>query len=159
MVTPSRLFLVYLVVEAAALAALIATIGFGWTLLLIIGSFVAGLLLAGSQLRAQLRRLLGGRRGGAFGGGALADGALADGALVAVGTLLVVVPGLVSTVAGLLVLLPPTRSVVRRVAGARRSGPYRRAARADVIDGEVGDVIDTKITAGEVVVVSPAPTP
>ena len=53
----SRLFLVYVLVELAVLVALASTIGLGWTLLLLLAAFVAGLALAGSQLKRQLARL------------------------------------------------------------------------------------------------------
>jgi UPF0716 protein FxsA len=77
---------------------------------------------------------------------------VADGALVLAGGLMLLVPGFVSDVIGLLLLLPPTRALLRRpvtalVAG-RLLGPLgsagavfgaggRRPARGDVIDGEV----------------------
>lgn len=98
----SRLFLLYAVIELAVLVALTSTIGFGWTLLLLVGTFILGVALAGSQAKRQLARL---RTGGA----------VTDGALVALGTVLVVMPGLVTTAAGLLLLLPPTRAVARPI--------------------------------------------
>ena len=52
-----RLFLVYAVVELAVLVALASTIGFGWTVLLMLGTFLVGLALAGSQVRRHIRRL------------------------------------------------------------------------------------------------------
>ena len=79
-----------------------------------------------------------------------------DSALVGLGSLLVVVPGLVTTAAGLLLLLPPSRAAARPVlSGAGRPrlrpahpadpvagvGPYPPAA-SDYIDGEVIDVAD-----------------
>src|SRR5271170_3712510 len=96
----SRLFLVYVVVELAVMIALASTLGLGWTLLLLLVTFAAGLALAGSQLKLQLTRLRSGL-------GADQLRFASDGALVARGTLLVVVPGLVTTAAGLLLLLPP----------------------------------------------------
>lgn len=143
----TRLFLVYAVLEVAVLVALTATIGFGWTLLLFTGAFVAGVVLAGSQAKRQLGRLRSG-------------GAVTDGALVALGTLLLVVPGLVTTVAGLLLLCPPTRAAARPVltavavrglgrraplvtaatVGAQHYSTRRASDRTDVIDGEVIDV-------------------
>ena len=53
----SRLFLVYVVAELAVVVALASTIGLGWTLLLLLAAFAAGLALAGSQLKRQLNRL------------------------------------------------------------------------------------------------------
>ncbi|HME17728.1 MAG TPA: FxsA family protein [Mycobacterium sp.] len=150
----SRLFLVYVLVELAVLVALASTIGLGWTLLLLLAAFVTGLALAGSQLKRQLGRL---RSGLTTQQSQLAT----DGAMVALGSVLVVVPGLVTTAAGLLLLLPPTRAVARplltamAVRGIGRRAPlitvttvgadrYASAPRPrpDYIDGEVIDVTD-----------------
>jgi UPF0716 protein FxsA len=150
----SRLFLVYVLVELAVLVALASTIGLGWTLLLLLAAFVAGLALAGSQLKRQLARL---RSGLTTPQSQLAT----DGAMVALGSVLVVVPGLVTTAAGLLLLLPPTRAAARplltamAVRGIGRRAPlitvttfgadrYASAPRprGDYIDGEVLDVTD-----------------
>ena len=147
----SRLFLVYVVAELAVVVALASTIGLGWTLLLLLVAFVAGLALAGSQLKLQLTRLRSG----------LADQSrlAADTTAVAVGTLLMVVPGLVTSAAGLLLLLPPTRAAARpvlaamAVRGIGRRFPlitvatvgaerFDHRARPDYIDGEVLDVED-----------------
>jgi UPF0716 protein FxsA len=68
---------------------------------------------------------------------------LTDGMLVAAGGVLLFVPGLVTDVAGLLLLLPPTRALVRRrlVRAAEERAPELRTARirsqAPVVDGEV----------------------
>jgi UPF0716 protein FxsA len=150
----SRLFLVYVLVELAVVVALASTIGVGWTLLLLLAAFVAGLALAGSQLKRQLTRL---RSGLNAGQSRLAT----DGALVALGTVLVVIPGLVTTAAGMLLLLPPTRAAARPVLtamaarGIGRRAPLitvttvgadryasTRQPRPDYIDGEVIDVTD-----------------
>lgn len=95
-----RLFLLYAVVELAVLVALVSTIGFGWTVLALAGAFVLGLALAGSQLRRHLRRLRSGLTA------ANAAGTVTDSALVALGTVLVVIPGLASSALGALLLLP-----------------------------------------------------
>jgi UPF0716 protein FxsA len=151
----SRLLLVYAVVELAAIFALVSTIGWGWALLILLATFVLGwgLLapLAGSQLLHQLRRMRSGARE--------AQSTLGDGALVAVATGLVLIPGLVTTAIGALLLLPPVRAVAgpsvtaialrslqRRVplvsyprafTESRRGYP---ADERDYIDGEVIDV-------------------
>ncbi len=150
----SRLFLVYVLVELAVVVALASTIGLGWTLLLLLAAFVAGLALAGSQLKRQLTRLRSGLT-------SQQERLATDGALVALGTVLVVVPGLVTTAAGVLLLLPPTRAVARPLLTAMAArGIGRRAPlitvttvgadryastprpRTDYIDGEVIDVTD-----------------
>jgi UPF0716 protein FxsA len=48
-----RLFLLYVITELAVIVALAATIGFGWTVLLLLSTFVLGLALAGSQLKRK----------------------------------------------------------------------------------------------------------
>jgi UPF0716 protein FxsA len=146
----SRLFLLYVVAELAVLVALASTIGLGWTLLLLLAAFAGGLVLAGSQLKVQLNRLRSGLNAGQ-------SKLAADGMAVALGILLVVMPGLLTSVAGLLLLLPPTRAAARPLLGAmavrglgRRVplitvtgvGPYHRPPRPDYIDGEVIDVIE-----------------
>jgi UPF0716 protein FxsA len=155
-----RLFFLYVIVELAVVIALASTIGIGWTLLAVVGTFVLGIALAGSQLRRQLAKL---RRG-------VGDpqGAVTDSALVALGTLLVFIPGLVTTAVGSLMLLPPTRAAMRPLAGALAArGIARKVAilnldgvnlggvnvggvtapptgHGDYIDGEVLDVFDTR---------------
>jgi UPF0716 protein FxsA len=152
-----RWFLVYVVVELAAVVALASTIGIGWTALLLLATFAIGLVLAGSQVKRHIRRLRNGFDN--------PQGVLTDSALIGLGTLLVVIPGLVTSALGLLLLSPPTRAaarpvlsllVARRVpligaaaaaarpystAGSRR---YDTAGHGDYIDGEVIDVVDVE---------------
>ena len=142
-----RLFLVYALVELAVVVALASTIGFGWTVLLLLATFVVGVALAGSQVRRHIRRLQSGLNA------RTAQGAVTDSALVALGTVLVVIPGLASSVLGALLLLPPTRAAARPVltAMAARRVPLITVAsagacgyagrRGDYIDGEVIDVV------------------
>ncbi len=158
-----RLFLIYAVVEMAVIVALTATIGFGWTVLALAGTFLAGLALAGSQLRRHVQRLQAGLSGPGVQG---QMGLATDSLLVALGTVLVVVPGLASSLVGALLLLPPTRAVARPLvtalaarkvafitAGATGVGAAAQGYRtyrgsqpgglADYIDGEVIEVVDT----------------
>jgi UPF0716 protein FxsA len=160
----SRLLLIYAAVELAVIFALASTIGFGWTLLVLLATFLVGCgvlaPLGGWQLTQQLVQLRS--------GSTQPQRALSDGALVAIASGLVLVPGLVTTVLGLLLLVPPIRAVarpgltaialrgfLRRVpltADARtsdaRAWKYRPAAddrrdntdAPDYIDGEVIDV-------------------
>lgn len=117
------LFLLYVIVEVSALVALTSTVGIGWTILAVVGAFVIGLVLAGSQARRALGQL---RRGGRSPGGAIADGAL-----IALGTIAVVIPGLVSSALGLLLLLPPTRAVLPAAPGVRRGTAAESACTPD----------------------------
>jgi UPF0716 protein FxsA len=146
-----RLFLIYMLVELAVIVALTSTIGFGWTVLVLLTTFVVGLALAGSQVKRHVRRLQSGLNA------ATVQGAAADSVLVAFGTVLVAIPGLASSVVGALLLLPPTRAVARPLvtamaarrvplvtaAGATAPGwGYTAAGSGDYIDGEVIDVSD-----------------
>ncbi len=141
-----RLFLIYAVVELAVMVALVSTIGFGWTVLALLGATVLGFVLAGSQVKRHIGRLRSGLT--------TPQGAVTDSALVALGTVLVFIPGLVTTAAGLLLLLPPTRAAARPLltAVAARRMPLITVVTAaasrpvagygDYIDGEVIDVVD-----------------
>lgn len=148
-----RVFGLYVLVEVAAVAGLIWAIGFGWTTLLLLGAFLAGLVLASGQIRRQIRRL---RK-------PTDPGVLADSGLVTAGTVLVLVPGPVTSLVGLLLLAPPTRTAARPLlaglatVGLGRYTPLVTAAAVgrrwytssrptvrhdDYIDAEVVDVID-----------------
>jgi UPF0716 protein FxsA len=131
-----RWFLLYVVVELAAVVALTWGMGLGWTILLLLATFAAGIALAGSQAKRQIRRMRAGFDS--------PQGVLTDGALIALGTVLVVVPGLVTSALGLLLLLPPTRAALRPVAAlaVARRVKVMPAPRRDYIDGEVVDVVD-----------------
>jgi UPF0716 protein FxsA len=65
---------------------------------------------------------------------------LLDGILITAAGVLIILPGFVSDVLGLLLLLPPTRALVRRrmLRSAARRTPVRYAP-GDVVEGEVVD--------------------
>jgi UPF0716 protein FxsA len=116
--------------------------------MLLLSTFVLGLALAGSQLKRHMRRLQSGLTA------ASVQGAAADSVLVALGTVLVAVPGLASSVVGALLLLPPTRAAARPLVtalaakrmplltGGTTVWRYTPEGRGDYIDGEVIDVHD-----------------
>ena len=130
--------LLYLVVEIVALVALASWIGVAWTLLVLLAGSVLGLWLARRQGLRAVRAMAEAARDHR-----VAHVEMTDGLLVAMGGLLLLVPGLVTDVAGLLLLLPPTRSLVRRrmVREAERRAPVLRTARirgdGSIVDGEV----------------------
>ncbi len=135
-------FVLYAVVEMAVIVALVATIGFGWTVMLLAAALLLGLLLAGSQIKGQMAVLQRDLRGARDPGVRITDGAL-----VAIGSVLMIVPGLVTSLAGLLLLLPPSRSALRPLAvGLAGRSLANRAGfvmpRPAYIDGEVIDVHD-----------------
>ena len=121
--------------EVVVLVLVASWIGVGWTVLATLATTVLGwALLArqGSRALAELRERARERR---------APGrALGDAGLIAVGGLLMVLPGFLGDLVGLLCLLPPTRFLVRgllgRTVAARLPvglrGPVRvRSARAE----------------------------
>ncbi|RVW04203.1 FxsA family protein [Rhodococcus xishaensis] len=142
------LFVSYVVVEVAALIWVGSTIGVLWTVLLLIAGSTVGMVLVRSQWRAVMD---GFRR--ATRGEVSPTGAVADGAMVVAGSVLMFVPGLVTSALGLLMLLPPTRWALRplavllagrraavTLAGAEFASRTAGARRGPVIDGEVVDV-------------------
>jgi UPF0716 protein FxsA len=163
----ARLLLIYAVVELMVTVGLAAAIGVGWTVLVLLGTFVLGLILGAPMGGLQLKRQLMALRSGVE----EPRSALSDGALTALAIGLVVVPGLASTTLGLLLLVPPIRAsagpglttiavrgFLRRVPlnsedAASLAGAFndRFDARGsydgrDYIDGEVIDVIDGEPT-------------
>jgi len=148
-----RGFWLYVIVELAAAAALFWAVGPGWAVAVLLGTFLVGLVLVGSQFRRQVASLRMARGN--------PQGAVADGLLVGLGGVLMLIPGLVSSAMGALMLLPPTRSAVRPVATAmltrgvtRRMGAmnlgsaFLGGGRRGHIDGEV---VDGEVIAGGVV--------
>lgn len=150
------LLVLYLAVEVAAVIWVGSTIGVLWTVLLFLLGWVVGLWLVRSQAKRVFEQF---RRAGA--GTASAGGAVADGALVAAGTVLLVIPGLVTSALGLLLLIPLTRRVLRPVvllvggrrvamataAGQAGAGVYSRTRRRTVVDGVVVEdtIVDTTV--------------
>lgn len=114
---PLLTFVLYLVVEVAALVWLASSVGILWTVVTVLGLSVLGLI----AMRSQGRRVLGelraanGRRARGPADAAASAGAVTDGALVAIGSVLLLIPGLVSSVLGLLLMIPLTRAVLRPV--------------------------------------------
>lgn len=129
------IFTGYVLAEALAFGAVAHYAGVMWALVALLASSGAGLLLLGGQYRrviAGLRAALDGQRG--------PGAALADGALVALGAAALVIPGFLTTAAGLLLLTPPGRWLLRPLvlAAAARKLTVMRAGPV-VIDGTVAD--------------------
>ena len=145
---PARLAFFYLLVELLAVVLLVRAFGWGWTLLVLIGTFLVGAVLASRQLKGQVAALRQTRRN--------PQGAVADGMLVGLGAFLVFIPGVVSTAAGALMLAPPTREAMRPLAETlltrgidRRLGAANFSAFGGPAAGR-GDYIDGEIIDGEV---------
>jgi UPF0716 protein FxsA len=139
------LLLLFILVPIAELAVIIQVgeaIGVWWTIALLIADSVLGSLLMRSQGRAAWRRF-----NAAIAEGRVPAREVVDGVLVIFGGALLLTPGFITDVFGLLFLLAPTRAVLRRLL-VRRFGlrmvssvamPRRRRERWDV-DGTALDV-------------------
>ncbi|MGY1867915.1 MULTISPECIES: FxsA family protein [Nocardia] len=137
---PALLFVLYVVVEVAALVAVGQLIGVLPTVLVLIAGSAAGMLLVGAQGRRVFEQFRRAARGEVAPGTAVADGAL-----VAAGGVLMFVPGLVTSLFGLLLLLPPTRSLLRPLVMAFAARRFRGLAAAAPYRGVVvdaGSVVD-----------------
>jgi UPF0716 protein FxsA len=107
------LFLVFIVLPLAELYVIIqvgGAIGIGWTLVLLLADSILGTALLRSQSRTVWRRF-----NGALSEGRMPHREVVDGALVILGGAFLITPGFITDAFGLLLLLPPTRAIGRRL--------------------------------------------
>jgi UPF0716 protein FxsA len=110
---PLLLVILFIVVPIAELAVLIQVgqlIGVWWTIGLLIADAVLGSWLLRSQGRLAWRRFV-----AAMNEGRIPHREAVDGVLVIFGGALLLCPGFITDVFGLLFLFPPTRIVLRRL--------------------------------------------
>ena len=149
---PLLLVALFVLVPIAELAIIIQVgqlLGLWWTIALLIADSVLGSLLMRSQGRAAWRRFT-----AAVQAGRPPAREVADGVLIIFGGALLLTPGFLSDIAGLLFLLPPTRAAIRRLflrramshiaislAGGRIPGrPPRDARSPGDVDGTAVDL-------------------
>jgi UPF0716 protein FxsA len=131
-------FILVPVVEIWVIIQIGQVIGPWWTVLLLIADAVFGSWLVRHEGRRAWRALR-----TALEEGRIPSSELADGILLLVGGTLMLAPGFVTDLLGVLLILPMTRPLGRRLlarALARRLGTDRKAPRPghdDVIQGEV----------------------
>jgi UPF0716 protein FxsA len=170
-----RVFLAGLATAVAEVAVFILLgqwIGFGWAVLLVLAASLAGALLLQRESAGAWRKLREVLQAGRPPGAQVVDGLVG-----LIGAVLLAVPGLLSGVAGALLLVPPVRRLAgRRVErraerrlssaaagdlfGPRRVRVYRGEPRADEPTGAPGPTIEGEIVgpaAGEPG--GPRPTP
>lgn len=150
-----RLFyvLAYFAIEIGAFVAMVHFFGVGWAILITLFAVGLGFVLLQSQGRKVFAELQRASRNEVD-----PRGPLTDTALLAAATLLLVLPGIVSTGVGLLLLIPPVRRLLRpavQAAGAKsfaasmnRAGLYASRGmymRGTVIDGTVIDTDGTVV--------------
>jgi UPF0716 protein FxsA len=110
---PLLLVLLFIVVPIAELALLIQVgqlIGVWWTVLILIADAVLGSWLLRTQGRAAWRRF-----NQAVAEARIPHREVVDGVLVIFGGALLLTPGFITDIFGLLFLFPPTRVVLRRL--------------------------------------------
>ena len=144
------LFILVPIAELAVIIQVGQAIGVWWTIAILIADSILGSLLMRAQGRSAWRRF-----NEALQGGRVPAREVADGVLVIFGGALLLTPGFLSDIFGLLFLLPPTRAVIRRVflrqamkritvsmAGATmpRGGAPGAAWRSDDVEGTAVDV-------------------
>ncbi|TLM90915.1 MAG: membrane protein FxsA [Actinobacteria bacterium] len=109
----ARLLLLFIIVPVAEVVIYIKlgqVVGLWATLALIFGTGIAGAFLArtqGFQIIQQVRYEIA--------QGRIPGNEMVDGALVLAGGLLLLTPGLLTDVTGFLLLLPPTRKLIREL--------------------------------------------
>jgi UPF0716 protein FxsA len=117
---PLLLFFLFIVVPIAELYVLIQVgqeIGVLPTIALLVADSILGAALMRSQGRAAWRRF-----NGALSEGRVPHREVLDGALVIFGGALLLTPGFLTDILGLVLLLPPTRAIVRTALVRRFSG-------------------------------------
>ena len=111
------LVLLFIVVPIAELAVIIQVgqeIGVLWTIALLVAASIFGSVLMRSQGRAAWRRFNETTRAGR-----VPAREVLDGALVIFGGALLLTPGFITDVLGVVLLIPPTRALVRGVVARR----------------------------------------
>lgn len=124
----ASLLLLFIVVPAVELALLIEVgtrIGTPATLAIIVGTGIAGASLARHQGLRTIQKIQ-----IELETGALPTGALVDGIIILIAGALLITPGLLTDIAGLLCLVPVSRALVKRALQRR----FERAVQAQHID-------------------------
>src|SRR5215203_3914376 len=148
------LLLIFIVVPIAELAVIIQVgqeIGVWWTIAILIADSILGSLLMRSQGRIAWRRF-----NEALQRGRPPAREVLDGVLVIFGGALLLTPGFITDIFGLVFLIPPTRALVRALlvrrfadrmivaarsrAGAGTNWPPRATGRPGDVDGTAVDV-------------------
>lgn len=98
-----------IIAELASIAIVSDRVGWLWTMAALAGGVVLGMtVLAGRGVSTM------GKAAAAMQGGEPVGPVVVDGALIALAGVLFLVPGFVTDVVGLLLLVPPVRALVRR---------------------------------------------
>jgi len=142
------LVLLFIVVPIAELAVIIQVgqeIGVLWTVAILVADSILGSVLMRSQGRTAWRRF-----NETTSAGRVPAREVLDGALVIFGGALLLTPGFLSDILGLLLLIPPTRAIVRAVLVRRLAHRMLRAATTTRRGPRPGSDFDVEGTAVDV---------
>lgn len=148
------LLIVWPVAELYLMVEVARWLGFFWMLFLLFASAVAGMMILRHRGRVHWQRL----RGAVSDRRPPAREAF-DGVMITAGAFLLIIPGFISSLIGMLALLPPTRALVRLLlfwlfasrfrvvatggtVGSSAYRAYRRGRRGYDVEGEAVDVTD-----------------
>lgn len=143
------LFLVFIAVPFLELALLLKAgqmFGFWPTLALVLGTAILGATLLHRQGLATFRRIF-----SDFEGGQVPVESVADGAMIMLAGALLLAPGFLTDITGLLLLVPPVRRVLRQIAFNRVFGREPSSPAASRT-GESNPAGHRKSRAGPVVI-------
>ncbi len=138
------LFIVVPIIELYVIIQIGSLIGVVPTLLLLLADALLGSLLLRQQGRGAWQRFNAALAGRRFPGREVADGLL-----IAIGGTLLLTPGFITDIFGLLLLIPPSRAMIRRllrgfvsrrfvIVGAATGGGFRTGAEATGTDSGNG---------------------
>jgi len=141
------LVLLFIAVPIAELAVIIQVgqaIGVWWTIGLLLADSILGAMLMRAQGRAAWRRF-----NEAVQAGRVPAREVLDGALVIFGGALLLTPGFLTDILGLILLIPPSRALVRRILARRLTlrvvTGASRPPRASDVEGTAVDVDPDRI--------------
>ncbi|MGO1384933.1 MAG: FxsA family protein [Arachnia sp.] len=151
-------FLLFVAAEVTLLVFVSTQIGW-WTLVALMVSTMVGAYLLQREWRKAWKHLV-----ESVNTGHLPSGRTADAALVLLGGLMLIMPGFITDIVGLLLLLPFTRPGVRsvlswwagRVVAAQTKSPSHPGSGETVIEGEVVTEEDGSPFQGNVILPEPS---
>jgi UPF0716 protein FxsA len=111
-------FIVVPLVELFVIGQVADVIGLGWTIVVLVADSLLGAVLVRNEGRRAWRAFREALSGGRWPGDEVAQGAL-----VLVGGALLLTPGFVTDVVGLLLVAPPSRRMLSKVLRVRMGGP------------------------------------
>ena len=151
----STFLLLFVVAEMAALIMLGRTFGVWPTILLVLGGGIVGAWVARWQgMRTAMRAQ------NQMASGVLPTAEMTDGLLIAVAAVLLIIPGVLTDVLGLALLLPPTRALLKRavIGQLTRRSPLGRFTHEQAYGAEGGglrsrgdQIIDARVIDTRVV--------